>query len=111
MNKNFLLAHRNRCSEGMDDGQKTPCGHPYFDSYVKNLCVLVFRTDGRTDGWTDIYTSFCALRLHSTPESYPVVHVERINPVWASLTTFLQVKILSVAAKSDFTVELDLAAM
>jgi hypothetical protein len=33
----------------MDDGQKTPCGHPNFNSYVKNLRVLVFMTDGPTD--------------------------------------------------------------
>ncbi len=33
--KNFLLAHRNRYLEGMDDGQKTPRGHPDFHSYVK----------------------------------------------------------------------------
>jgi hypothetical protein len=33
----------------MDNGQKTPCGHPNFNSYVKNLRVLVFQTDGQTD--------------------------------------------------------------
>jgi hypothetical protein len=33
--------------EGMDDGQKTPRGHPNFNSYVKNLRVLVFGTGGR----------------------------------------------------------------
>ncbi len=49
LNPNLLLAHRNRYSEGMDDGQKTPHGHPDFNSYVKNLCVLVFITDGWTD--------------------------------------------------------------
>jgi hypothetical protein len=53
MNPNFLLIHRNRYLEGMDDGQKTPRGHPEFNSYVKILRVLVFITDGRTDGWTD----------------------------------------------------------
>ncbi len=47
LHPNFLLAHRNRYSEGMDDGQKTPRGHPNFNSYVKNPRVLVFRTDGR----------------------------------------------------------------
>jgi hypothetical protein len=30
----------------MDDGKKTPCGHPDFNSYVKNLRVLVFQTNG-----------------------------------------------------------------
>ncbi len=35
MNPNFLLVHRNRYSEGMDDRQKTPRGHPDFNSYVK----------------------------------------------------------------------------
>jgi hypothetical protein len=37
----------------MDDGQKTPRGHPNFDSYVKILLVFVFRTDGRTERQTD----------------------------------------------------------
>jgi hypothetical protein len=39
----------------------TPPGYPNFNSYMKNLRVLVI--------WTD----------------------REINPVWASLTTFLQV--------------------
>ncbi len=42
--------HRNRYFEGMDDRQKTPRGHPNFDSYIENLPVLVFRMDRRTDG-------------------------------------------------------------
>jgi hypothetical protein len=50
---NFLLAHRNRYLEGMDNGQKTPCGHPNFDSYVQNLHFFVFQTDGPTDKPTD----------------------------------------------------------
>ncbi len=33
----------------MDDGQKTPHGHPDFNSYVKILRVLVFITDGQTE--------------------------------------------------------------
>ncbi len=33
----------------MDDGQKTPRGHPDFNSYVKILRVLVFITDGQTE--------------------------------------------------------------
>ncbi len=40
----------------------TPRGYPNFYSYVKKLRVLAFQTD------------------------------REINPVWASLTTFLQVK-------------------
>ena len=31
----------------------TPCGYPKFDSYVKNLRVLVFITDGQTDRQPD----------------------------------------------------------
>ncbi len=57
LNPNFLLAHRNRYSEGMDDGQKPPRGYPNFNSYVKNLRDLVFwtdrQTDRQTDGWTE----------------------------------------------------------
>ncbi len=77
MNPNFLLAHRNRYSEGMDDGQKTSCEHPKFNSYMKNLCVLVFQTDGQTDRWMDGLTekliwcglpSLCSSRL--TPHSH-----------------------------------------
>jgi hypothetical protein len=55
----------------MDDGQKTPRGHFDFNSHVKILHVLVFRTDRQMDGQTD----------------------REINWVWASLTTFLQVNI------------------
>jgi hypothetical protein len=70
LNPNFLLAHRNRYLEGMDDGQKTTRGHPNFNSYVKNLRFWYSgRMDGLMDGCTD----------------------GDINPVWASLTTFLQV--------------------
>jgi hypothetical protein len=61
MNPNFLLAHRNRYLEGMDDRQKTPRGRPNFYSYIQNLSVFMFRTDGQTDRWTD----------------------REINPVWA----------------------------
>ncbi len=57
----------------MDNGQMTPRGHPDFNSYIKNLRVLVFRTDGRTD--------------------------RDINPVWASLTMVLQVKLTLKGSK------------
>jgi hypothetical protein len=50
---NFLLRHRNRYSEGRDDGQKTPRGHPNFNSYIQNLYVLVFQTDGQTNRQMD----------------------------------------------------------
>ncbi len=59
LNPNFLLIHRNRYSEGMDDGQKTPRGHPDFNSYMKILCV--FKDNRQMDGQTD----------------------GEINPVWA----------------------------
>jgi hypothetical protein len=48
----FLLLHRNRYLEGKD-GQKTPHGHPAFNSYMKILRVLLSITDGRTDGRTN----------------------------------------------------------
>ncbi len=51
LNPNFLLAHRNRYSEGMDDGQKTPRGHPDFNSYVK--IQRVFIDNRQTDKWTE----------------------------------------------------------
>ncbi len=38
---NFLLIHRNRYSEGMDDGQKTSRVHPDFNSYVKIQRVFI----------------------------------------------------------------------
>ncbi len=47
--ENFLLVHRNRYSEVMDNGQKTPLGHLDINSYVKNLRVLVFITDKQRD--------------------------------------------------------------
>jgi hypothetical protein len=37
----------------MDDGQKTPRGHPDFNSYIKNIRVLVFQTDGWMDEQTE----------------------------------------------------------
>ena len=40
LNPNIVLAHRNWYSEGMEDGQKTPRGHPDFDSYMKNQRVF-----------------------------------------------------------------------
>ncbi len=48
INPNFHLTHRNRYSEGADDGQITPCGYPAFNSYVENyfFCIL----DGQTEG-------------------------------------------------------------
>jgi hypothetical protein len=59
LNPNFLLVHRNRYSEGMDDGQKTPRGHPDFISYVKIQCDFI--DNGQTNRQTD----------------------REINPVWA----------------------------
>jgi hypothetical protein len=56
LNLNLLLAHRSRYSEEMDDGQKTPRGHPDYNSYLKKLRVLVFMTDRQTDRRTDRQT-------------------------------------------------------
>ncbi len=53
LNPNFLLVNRNRYSEGMDNGQKTPHGHPGFNSYVKILGVFIWNR--QMDGQTDIY--------------------------------------------------------
>jgi hypothetical protein len=78
LNPKFLLAHRNKYLEGMDDGQKTPRGHPDFNSYMKILLVLVFITDRQTDRQADRQTG------RQTDRD--------INLVWASLTMFLQVK-------------------
>jgi hypothetical protein len=63
LNPNFLLVHRNRYSEGMDDGRKTPRGHPDFNSYVKIQRAFIdnVQTKRRTDEQTD----------------------GEINPVWA----------------------------
>jgi hypothetical protein len=71
LNPKFLLANRNKYSEGMDDGQKTPRGHPDFNSYMKILRVLVFITDGRMDRQMDGQKD------------------RDINPMWASLTTYV----------------------
>ncbi len=55
LNPNFLLVHRNRYSEGMDNGQKTPRGHPDVNSYEKILRVFIDnrRTNRQTDRQTD----------------------------------------------------------
>jgi hypothetical protein len=50
MNPNFLLAHRNRYFERMDDGKITPCGYPTFNSYIKNLRFSILGRDRRRDG-------------------------------------------------------------
>jgi hypothetical protein len=54
MNLNDFLVHRNRYSEGMDVGQKTPRGHPDFNSYMKN--IRVFITNGQMNRQTDRQT-------------------------------------------------------
>jgi hypothetical protein len=60
LNPNLLLAYRNRYLEGTDNAQKTSRGHPDFNSYVQNLCVFIFQTDGQMDermnGQTDRQT-------------------------------------------------------
>ncbi len=53
MNLTFLLEHRNWYSEGTDDAQKTPRGHPDFNSHVQNQRVFIFQTDRQTDGEAD----------------------------------------------------------
>ncbi len=55
LNPIFFLVHRNRYFEGMDDGQKTPCGHPDFNSYVKILRVFIDNrgTNRQTDRQTE----------------------------------------------------------
>jgi hypothetical protein len=84
----------------MDDGQKTPRGHPVFNSYVKILRVLVFRTDGRTDGrmdgWIDERTDGWADgRTDGRTDGQTDRQTDReVYPVWASLTTFLHVNLV-----------------
>ncbi len=56
LNPNFLLVHRSRYSEGMDDRQKTPRGHPDFNSYVK--IQRVFIDNRQTDKRMKKYTRF-----------------------------------------------------
>ncbi len=40
----------------MDNGQKTPCEQPDFNSYIKILCILIFWTDRWMDRQTDRQT-------------------------------------------------------
>ncbi len=56
LNPNFLLVHQNRYSEGMYVGQKTPRGHPDFNSYVKILRVFIDnrQTNRQADRQTEI---------------------------------------------------------
>ncbi len=61
MNPNLLLVHRNRYSEGMDDGQKTPRGHPDFHSYVKIQGVFIFQTEVSCFSVTLFYSTLLAL--------------------------------------------------
>ncbi len=41
----------------MDDRQKTPRGHPDFNTYMKILRVFIVRTDRITDGETNTLTA------------------------------------------------------
>ncbi len=52
--KPFLM----RCSEGMDNGQKTPHGHPDFNYYVIILRVFIDnrQTDRQTETQTDTHS-------------------------------------------------------
>ncbi len=61
LNPNFLLVQRNKYSEGMDNGQKTPCGHPDFYSYVKIQRVLIFQTEVSCFSVTLFYSTLLAL--------------------------------------------------
>jgi hypothetical protein len=66
----YKIGRRNRYLEGRNDRQMTPRGYPNFNSYMKNLRVLVFRTDRRTDGRTDRQTEkliWCGLGHLSDP--------------------------------------------
>jgi hypothetical protein len=85
LNPNFLLIHRNKYSEGMEDGQKNPRGYPDYLSYVKlnvfhipdiflvNTLLLdslspYSQTEGQTEtqihslrvGWRNLFSS-CAV--------------------------------------------------
>jgi hypothetical protein len=70
LNPNFLLIQRNRNLEGMDDRQKTPRGHPDFNSYLKIQRVFIDNgwTNRQTDreihllhmGWKNLFSS-CAV--------------------------------------------------
>ncbi len=46
----YMMARRNKYFEWMEDGQMTPRGNPNFNSYDKNLPILVFQSDGWMDG-------------------------------------------------------------
>ncbi len=90
LNLNFLLAHRNRYSEGMDDGQKTPRGYPDINSYLKILCVFIFQTDGRTDGRrhtptartpSRVYPYVCAKRIQDTLHHPYMGYLQQLQPV------------------------------
>jgi hypothetical protein len=45
-----MMERRNRYFEGTEDGQMTPRVYPNFNSYIKNLHILVFQTDRQMDG-------------------------------------------------------------
>jgi hypothetical protein len=47
------MGPRNKYFEGMEDGQMIPRGYRNSNSYVKNLRVLVFEADRRTDRQTE----------------------------------------------------------
>jgi hypothetical protein len=66
----------------MDDGQKTLHGYPDFNSYVKILCVLVFRMDGWTDRQTDGQTEKTP-DVHGLEELLSAVLERFLKPIHA----------------------------
>ncbi len=64
----YMVGCRNRYFDETEDGQMTPRGYPNFNfnSYIKNLRVLVFQTDEQTDGQMEetlIWGCFCNLSV------------------------------------------------
>ncbi len=65
------IVSKNRYSEGRNDRQMTPGGYPNLNSYLKNLRVLKFITDGWTDrdihslrvGWRNFFSSFAVVSV------------------------------------------------
>ncbi len=74
LNPNILIVHRNKYSEGLDDGQTSPHGHPDFHSYMK---FNVFNI-------TDIFLVNTLLLYSLSPYSQTERQKEtQINPGWA----------------------------
>ncbi len=76
----WKMGHRNRYLEWRDDGQMNPRGCSNFNSYVKNLLLFVFITDGLKEklirgGWV----TYRFLQVNFGPKTSDLGHIHFLS--------------------------------